>query len=168
MERLQEIIDKFMKEPLFSIGFYGPLLLIVINIFFLYHRLFWLFIYIIFVVINTYINKILKSWIKEPRPENWKSFISFEKLENEEKYGMPSGHAQSCMFSVMFYYLIYGINEIWYIMLFITSLTVYQRWFNKNHTLFQLMIGLILGSIFANIVVYISKKYKNKISLWNI
>jgi membrane-associated phospholipid phosphatase len=168
MELLQEIIDIFIEKPLFSVGFYGPLLLIGMNVYFLYHRLFWLYIYIIFIVINTYINKILKIWIKQPRPDNWKSFISFEKLENEEKYGMPSGHAQSCMFSVMFYYLIYGMNEILYIMLFITSLTIYQRWFNKNHTLFQLLIGCIIGSIVAMFVVYISKKYKNKISLWNI
>jgi len=95
-------------------------------------------------------------------------FISFENLEKKEKYGMPSGHAQSCMFSVMFYYLIYGMNEILYIMLFIISLTIYQRWFNKNHTLFQLLIGCIIGSIVSMLVVYISKKYKNKISLWSI
>jgi len=168
MDTFQEIINTFLEKPLFSVGFYGPLLLIGMNIFFLYHRLFWLYIYIIFIVINTYINKILKIWIKQPRPDNWKPFISFEKLENEEKYGMPSGHAQSCMFSLIFYYLIYGMNEILYIMLFITSLTIYQRWVNKNHTLFQLLIGCIIGSIVAMLVVYISKKYKNKISLWNI
>jgi membrane-associated phospholipid phosphatase len=76
---------------------------------------------------------------------------------------MPSGHAQSAMFSVIFYYLIFGIDEILLFMLFITGLTVFQRGYNKNHTVTQLVIGLIVGGLFSWIVYIIAKKYKNKI-----
>lgn len=165
---MQEIVDTFIENPLFTIGYYGPILLIFTNIYFLYDRFFWCCIYVMFVVINTFVNKGLKLIIKEPRPNNWKKFISFERLENEEKYGMPSGHAQSAGFSIIFYYLLFGIDEILYIMLFISGITVFQRYHNKNHTRLQLIIGLIIGGIFAYSVFYFAKKYKNNISIWNI
>lgn len=159
---IQEIVDTFFENPLFTIGYYGPILLIFINIYILYDRFFWCIVYILFVVINTFLNKVLKTWIKEPRPKDWKSFATFETLEKEESYGMPSGHAQSAIFSVMFYYLLFGVDEILYVMLFITTLTVFQRWYNKNHTILQLLMGLIVGAGFAWIVYYLTKKYKNK------
>ena len=162
---IQEIIDTFMENPLFGIGYYGPLILIFINIYFLYDRFFWCCIYILFIIINTFLNKALKICIKEPRPKGWKSFGSFERLEEEESYGMPSGHVQSAMFSVVFYYLMFGIDEILYLMLCITSITFLQRWYNKNHTFTQLLIGLIVGGLFSYTVYCISKKYKNKILL---
>lgn len=162
---MQEIVDTFIENPLLSVGYYGPILLMVINIYVLYHRFFWCIVYILFVVINTFLNKALKRWIKEPRPKGWKSFATFERLEKEESYGMPSGHAQSAMFSVMFYYLLFGIDETLYIMLFITGITVFQRYHNKNHTFTQLFIGLIVGGLFSYIVYYFAKKYKNKILL---
>jgi membrane-associated phospholipid phosphatase len=160
---IQEIVDTFTENPLFGIGYYGPLILIFINVYFLYDRFFWCCIYIIFVVINTLLNKGLKLIIKEPRPKDSKKYGSFEKLEKEESYGMPSGHAQSAMFSVIFYYLIFGIDEILLSMLFITGLTIFQRGYNKNHTVTQLLIGLIIGGLFSWGVYLIAKKYKNKI-----
>ena len=162
---IQEIVDTFIENPLLSVGYYGPILLMAINIYVLYNRFYWCIVYILFVVINTFLNKALKRWIKEPRPKDWKSFATFERLEQEEKYGMPSGHAQSAMFSVMFYYLLFGIDETLYIMLFITGVTVFQRYHNKNHTIVQLGIGLIIGGIFAYSVFYIAKKYKIKMNV---
>jgi len=162
MVNLQEIVDTFIENPLLAIGYYGPLILIFMNVYFLYDRFFWCCIYIIFVIINTFLNKGLKLLIKEPRPKDGKKYGSFEKLEKEESYGMPSGHAQSAMFSVFFYYLLYGIDEILLLMLFITGLTVFQRSYNKNHTITQLIIGLIIGGLFSYIVYYFSRKYKNK------
>ena len=159
---LQEIVDTFIENPLLGIGYYGPLLLIFINMYFLYDRFFWFIIYILFVIINTCINKTLKIIIKEPRPDNWKAFSSLEKLQNEERYGMPSGHAQCLGFSLVFYYLLFGLNEILYLMLFISVLTVFQRYHNRNHTFLQLIIGLVIGGLLAYIVYFFSKKYKNK------
>ena len=168
MAYIQEIVDTFIENPLLAIGYYGPLILIGINIYNLRDRFFWLVTYFIFVIINTFINKELKKWIKEPRPIGWKKFATFEKLEREESFGMPSGHAQSAMFSVMFYYLLFGIDEILYIMILIMALTLYQRFINKNHTTFQLMIGLFVGGFIGWSIVYVAKKYKKKISLLSI
>lgn len=162
---IQEIIDTFMEKPLLGIGYYGPLLLIAMNLYFLYDRFFWFIVYLIFVVVNTIVNKLLKIIIKEPRPIDSKKYGSFEKLENEEKYGMPSGHAQSSGFSIIFYYFLFGIDQAFYLMLFITGITVFQRSYNKNHTIPQLLIGLTIGGLFSYIVFSIAKKYKNK-TLW--
>ena len=162
------MVDTFFENSLFTIGYYGPILLFFINIYFLYDRFFWCCVYITFVVINTILNKGLKIIIKEPRPKDWKSFATFERLEQEEKYGMPSGHAQSVGFSLIFYYLLFDIDEIFYSMLFIGGFTIYQRYYNKNHTTLQLIIGLIVGGMFAYSVFYFAKKYKNNISVWNI
>jgi membrane-associated phospholipid phosphatase len=168
IDNIQEVVDSFIENPLLGIGYYGPIIMIFINIYFLCNRLFWCLVYVCFILVNIALNKGLKTWIKEPRPINWKAFISFEKLEKEESYGMPSGHAQSVGFSLIFYYLLFGIDEIFYIMICITTLTIYQRYINKNHTLVQLFVGLIIGGIFSYGVFYFTKKYKNKIYLWNI
>lgn len=163
MVNLQEIVDTFIKNPLLAIGFYGPIFLILINIYYLCDIYFWLCIYLLFVVINTFVNKGLKLLIKEPRPNNWNAFASFEILSGSEKYGMPSGHTQSAMFSVMFYYFMFDIDEVLYIMLLITAITSYQRYHNNNHSLLQILIGLCIGGIFAWAVYYFAKKYKHKI-----
>lgn len=163
MVNIQELVDTFIQNPLLAIGFYGPIFLILINIYYLCDIYFWLCIYLIFVVINTCINKGLKIIIKEPRPNNGKVFASFEKLTDEERYGMPSGHAQSAIFSLIFYYLMFDIDEILYTMLLITGITSYQRYHNQNHSILQILVGLCIGGTFAWVVYYFAKKYKNKI-----
>jgi membrane-associated phospholipid phosphatase len=163
MREIQEIVDSFVEKPLFALGYYGPLILIVMNIYALWDQFFWICAYLVFIVINMYLNKALKLIIKEPRPENWKRFVSMEKLENEEQYGMPSGHAQSVTFSLIYCFLITHSFEYLYVMLFIAVLTLYQRYSNRNHTALQLLIGSIIGCIFAYIVVYILRCYSKKI-----
>jgi membrane-associated phospholipid phosphatase len=71
------------------------------------------------------------------------------------------------MFSVMFYYLMFDIDEVLYIMLLITGITAFQRYYNKNHTILQILVGLFVGGAFAWIVYYFVKKYKNKILMLN-
>ena len=66
-----------------------------------------------------------------------------------EKYGMPSGHAQSCFFSMTFLYLVKG-SPAWLIFeLFIGIISLYQRFKYKQHTIEQLLAGSILGIFFA-------------------
>ena len=159
---MQEIVDTFLENPLLGIGYYGPILIFGMNLYFLYDRFFWVGVYIVFILINIIVNKILKKWIKDPRPTNWKSFATFERLEKEENY------SQSVGFSLLFYYLLFGIDEVFYSMLFIAGLTIFQRYHNKNHTILQLICGLILGGIIAYMAYNLAKKYKNNISWWNI
>jgi len=157
---IQEIVETCIKNPLSAIGAYGPIFLIIINMYFLRDIYFWLCIYVLFVGINTLLNTGLKELIKDPRPYNAKLFSS-------KSYGMPSGHTQSAMFSAMFYYLMFDIDEILYFMLFITGITSFQRYYDSNHTLLQILVGLCVGGAFAWIVYYFVKKYKSKLLMIN-
>lgn len=152
---IQGIVDTCVKNPLFAIGNYGPIILILINIYYLYDIYFWLCIYLVFVGINTVLNKGLKELIKDPRPNNGSV--------TRENYGMPSGHTQSAMFSVIFYYLMFDIDEILYSMLFITGITSIQRYYSRSHSILQILAGICIGGTFAWLVYYFIKKYKSKI-----
>jgi membrane-associated phospholipid phosphatase len=62
-------------------------------------------------------------------------------------FGMPSGHAQSCLFSSVYTYLSLKDNNILYLYLFFSLLTVIQRVVFKYHTILQVIIGSIVGSL---------------------
>ena len=117
--------------------------------------------YILFYVINTFINKFIKLVVRDPRPKDGKNIMDFEKnvYEGIEEYGMPSGHAQSCFYSITYLYLVKE-NSIWLIVeLFIASLTIYQRWKYNRHTAQQLMVGSMVGAFVGWVSVVLINKY---------
>jgi len=78
---------------------------------------------------------------------------------------MPSGHAQSVGYSITFMYLVVIRLLYLYISTFIGAITVYQRYSYKRHTIFQLISGLIIGSIVGMVsytithILVTNKKY---------
>ena len=145
------------------IGFNGPFILIGINIFSLWKRMPYLYSYINFLIINEFINRILKSSFREPRPNNQIEYDDyFDKIVKNDIYGMPSGHAQSVFYSISFLYLTTKSPILLIISLFIAALTLYQRWKYRNHTVKQLVIGSIIGTIFGSIVYYFTNKYLHR------
>ena len=72
---------------------------------------------------------------------------------------MPSGHAQSSMFSLTYLYLVKQSPSWLLIELFIAILTLYQRWNYRRHTIQQLFVGSVVGIVFAYISFVISKRY---------
>ena len=108
-----------------SIGFYGPVILAITNIYYLFYRKTYLYAYILFLIINSFINRILKEIIREPRPNNQR-FMKFE--SKDDIYGMPSGHAQSIFYSTTFLYLTTASYYLLIISLFVCALTIYQRY----------------------------------------
>jgi len=144
-----------------TIGFFGPTILLCMGIIVLWKQSKYFYGYVLFYVINTLINKLLKRAIREPRPKDGKNIMDFEKniYEGIEEYGMPSGHAQSCFYSLTYLYLVKE-NPIWLIMeLFIASLTIYQRWSYNRHTAKQLLVGSIVGVVVGWTSVTIINKY---------
>lgn len=134
------------------IGFYGPVILILINIFALLNYPKQLYLYLPFLFMNDIIiNPALKLLTKEPRPNGYENSIGLDKniYTNAHIYGMPSGHAQSSFFSIVYLWLVTGSIEYFLGGFFIASITVYQRWRDKRHTIKQLIIGSIVGSLFA-------------------
>ena len=132
------------------VGFIGPLLVMGITLYHLRKFPIHIFVYIFFLIVNIGINKWLKLWIRQDRPLGGKSILG-EVYTGVDKYGMPSAHAQTVMYSVTY---LYGTtNNITWLMtsLCIALLTIYQRWSYNRHTIVQLIMGMLVGSIIAYI-----------------
>jgi membrane-associated phospholipid phosphatase len=144
-----------------TIGYFGPHIILCIGVILLWKQSKYFYGYLLFYVINTFINKLIKLVVREPRPNDGKNIMDFEKniYEGIEEYGMPSGHAQSCFYSITYLYLVKE-NPIWLIVeLFIASLTIYQRWNYNRHTIKQLMVGSIMGVFVGWMSVTLINKY---------
>jgi len=136
------------------IGFSGPVLLFIISSMNLWKQK-YIYGYLVFYIINSFINNILKITIKEPRPTNNVN----EKYTEIHKYGMPSYHAQSVVFSLVYLYLVNKSVFLLLIEIFIVFITLYQRWYYRYHSKEQLIIGSIIGGINAFIGYFITKQY---------
>ena len=133
------------------IGFYGPLIIGLINCAYLWRRKIFLITYVLFFIVNSFINGVLKNIIQEPRPTGQIYLNEYDIVQNTapSKYGMPSGHAQSTGYSITFLYLVVHSPALLIITAFIGSLTVYQRFKYRRHTIPQLIFGLAIGSLVA-------------------
>ena len=107
------------------------------------------------IVINIFLNIFLKLLWKEPRPnENKRAFELALKQKNPLLYqgglyynifGMPSGHAQTAFFSTVFI-LLQNKKYAAFFILF-SLLIVSQRVYFSHHSLSQVLVGSIVGSV---------------------
>jgi len=137
------------------IGLSGPLILFLISIMNLWKQK-YIYGYLLFYIINTFINNFLKNSIKQARPNN---NIINEKYTEIHKYGMPSYHAQSVVFSLVYLYLVNKSIFILLIEIFIVFMTLYQRWYYRYHTIEQLAVGSFIGGVTAYIGYLSTKQY---------
>jgi membrane-associated phospholipid phosphatase len=135
------------------VGFYGPLLLAFINIVYLWGREKYQIAYLLFSLLNVFLNGILKTIIQEPRPTGQIYLNDYDITPNDKikTYGMPSGHAQSTGYSIAFIYIVTQSPAILIVSCFIGSLTLYQRYKYRRHTISQLLVGLFIGYAFAQV-----------------
>ena len=147
-----------MIETIYNnVGFFGPYILTLFSIFYMFRTPnynMWLF--ISFNLINVVLNFVLKNVIKEPRPDNEKEFMNIQRL-NIDKYGMPSGHAQVAWYNVGILVLNSVPLSIKILSLSIACLTLYQRYIFNNHSVDQLIVGTVVGLLFAYISDYYIK-----------
>jgi len=150
--------DSIVLDTLDFIGYYGPTLIILANLWFLQHRLFHMFLFIVYVCIAILLTKQLKQWIRDPRPESanlYNEWMALTDYTGAEQYGMPSGHSLILFFSL--FYLWWMKPNVAYMIfgLFIAALTLYQRYAYKKHSALQLGVGAVLG-IALSYVAYIA------------
>jgi len=148
-----------------KIGYFGPNILIILSLWLLRKNRILLLLYIFGSVINVLLNLVLKNLIKEPRPRG--DNTNLEWIKNKETngrvsidvYGMPSGHAQSIMFSTAFIYL--ALKDLKWVSLFliISFITLKQRYVYKNHTFLQLLVGCLIGIIVGNLFYLLKELY---------
>jgi membrane-associated phospholipid phosphatase len=149
-----------MKKIFDTIGTTAPYTLFIISIFLLRNLKYYLFFYILGFGLNNLLNIALKLLIREPRPRDDTQFLEF--IGNRvgyDKYGMPSGHAQNCFFSLVYITLVLNQPMITLFYIGISFICIVQRYEYKNHTLIQLFAGSIVGILFAYLIYFFSGKY---------
>ena len=142
-----------------GMGFYGPLIVICIILFDLRNQPKYMWVYFIAIFANNFFNQWLKSLFLEERPKNPIPFSKYEIYKNIESYGMPSGHASAIGFSVI-YLLLVKSHSIWLpVSIFIGILTMYQRVKYRRHTVEQVCMGVITGSICGWIIYSLATQW---------
>jgi hypothetical protein len=155
---------------LYQIGAYGPFILNILSWYLLWNSQTLFFYYTLGVVMNIFLNIILKGFIQEPRPifdtqkvslaVNYSKHFFYQNGVPFDMFGMPSGHAQGVFFSTMFVYLTLkngNIRKMLYIYLIIILLTCYHRIHSNYHSISQVVVGAMVGSAFAYFVFTMSQ-----------
>ena len=94
---------------------------------------------------NENLNNYLQLLIKAELPT--KNLVEQKKKDGEKNiYGMPSGHAQSVIFSTIYTYFVTKSNNILIGSGFISMLSLVQRYRFKRHSIKQLIVGSLIGA----------------------
>ena len=166
-----EVLDNI----LFIVGEYSYLILIITTLTLLYNKPTLYYYYIFGVIINSILNINLKLLIREPRPPhilpskktNYNpanytggggDFRKFTPFTNFNIYGMPSGHAQLAFFSTMYILLACKNVKITLFYLCVSLITLYQRVKSNMHTIFQVIVGSIIGSLMGALTFMVFKQ----------
>ena len=158
---IPDIINKPMPSPIIYaldlVGLFGPIILFIVSIWQLWDNgIYWTLGIIVF-CINIFINIGLRQWIREPRPVGGQSMTIYDTNTGALDFGMPSGHSQMAFGLVTFLYLVKQSVSSLLGGLWIISLTVYQRWKYRRHSIEQLAIGAIVGILVAYVSYTIIK-----------
>jgi membrane-associated phospholipid phosphatase len=145
-----------------NIGKYGPGVIFIISIYLLYKNPILATTYTIGYVLNILFNFLLKGIFRLPRPnENMKKFeaaMRLNKYMNLNRFGMPSGHAQTMIYSLVFVSFallstknkVKGINtnQNWIaLMVLLSIITLAQRVHFNMHSFEQIFVGSIIGAL---------------------
>jgi membrane-associated phospholipid phosphatase len=133
----------------YSIGYFGEYITFLITCAVIFNKHIYLIFYIIFFLLNKIINQILKNYFKQPRPDRPVKFLESDNF-SKRKFGMPSGHSQLSFFSIFFAYLVTNKFFPWILLLLLVGfIVIYERLLFRNHTLYQLISGAIIGAVIA-------------------
>jgi membrane-associated phospholipid phosphatase len=144
------------------IGMLAPAILFILSIFLLRNMKKYLRFFVFGFILNNILIVILKLAIKEPRPTEEQKVIEIGIVNGArigfDKFGMPSGHAQNCSFCLAFITMVLNNPYITGLYTIITFNSLFQRYLYNNHTILQLIVGSIVGTIFGYIMYMIANK----------
>jgi membrane-associated phospholipid phosphatase len=134
-----------------AVGAFGPQLSLFLALLFLRHKPALMIVYSFGFIINALISYTLKGLFKQPRPTDETTSFNLEQIYRKkqgfERYGMPSGHAQTVFYSSAFLYFALKDGNINIIMAILSLVTLFQRLESRHHTLAQVIVGAIVGSL---------------------
>lgn len=152
------------------IGYYAPFILFGVSALLLRNKLTYLSLFVSGFILNNIVNIALKLFIKEPRPTTDQKAIEIGVTNGArigfDKFGMPSAHAQNCTYCLS--YIFFTLHNTFVSLSFIvlTILCCFQRYSNKNHSFFQIIIGIIVGSVIGySVYMFGNKKITGNIDM---
>ena len=150
-----------MEKIIDRIGFHGPTINFIIGFISLLKQPKYLSGYLVFTGMNYILNGALKTTFQEARPPDRILLYEGEekKYKNENKYGMPSGDAQSVFFALIYLYLVKHSIYSFLLELCVAMITCYQRWKYRRHTISQIIVGSLIGILFGGLCFSLTKKY---------
>lgn len=123
--------------------------------------------YVVGWVANLLLNILLKLFLKEPRPGGAVSAAAHRialfqgrVILEYNQYGMPSGHAQVCAYSLAFVAVMFQriwITFFYFLMMFLSMM---QRVTMGHHTLWQVVVGAGVGTGIGYMVYEYARQYK--------
>lgn len=166
---------KLFMKLFYNVGQYGPFILILISWYFLWNNQKLFFYYTFGIFASAILNIILKAIIQQPRPMFDSKKVGLAKLHAKsyfynngipfDIYGMPSGHAQTSLFTTIFMYLSLRKTNLLYSLLLFSLLICVQRVYYNYHTISQVTVGSIVGFILAIVFYQFAReKIKNTIT----
>jgi membrane-associated phospholipid phosphatase len=139
-----------------AIGFFGWQIAVVYTTCILYLiDIKYSILFFIGFLLSRLLNKLIKKVYYSPRPKICNKFLASDKCIIGTN-GMPSGHAQSTIFSLTIAYLF--THKYLYPSIALFLITITQRIVYNNHTLIQLFIGSIIGIVLGICFYTIIKK----------
>ena len=158
---MNSFIDYFL-----NIFEYGPIFIILHSWILLWNKNTLFFYYTVGLFLNAILNLVLKGILKQPRPSEDPHKFNLA-ITHGKKYlykngipfnifGMPSGHAQSSMYSTIFMYFALKDKQIIYVYALISLLTIIQRIYSYNHSLFQVIVGAFIGALVGYTMFFLS------------
>lgn len=156
----QSFIHAKVIQFVYAIGFFGEQIAFIMVCYSLLSTpgvpIYFLIVYLIINVFNKVGNEYLKDFLQETRPFKPRKFLETDSFTHKKSYGLPSGHTQGVGFSTMFSWLVTKSHGVEYIIL--NAIVLYERYIFRNHTIFQLVMGLLIGVVLAYIVYFTTIK----------
>lgn len=145
---------------------YGNYVLFILSMIFLHNKKTYLWFYILGYLFNYTLNSFLKLVFKEPRPDENKKLFELEMSKRNyvdwreyERFGMPSGHAEETVYSLIYIFFVLKNTKITILFLLVTIYTIFQRIYSKRHSIAQVSVGSIIGLLVGYLFYYLA--YKN-------
>jgi membrane-associated phospholipid phosphatase len=138
-----------INDAFWQVGIYSPIFIAIILVLHLIRQPKYAIAYVLFSAINVSFNIFLKHTLKQPRPH----ILVYDKTY-DDYYGMPSGHAQQILFTLVFLLLVRPSWIVFWICLTLGSFGLIERYVHRRHTIEQLFVGGVVGGAFAVVSVF--------------
>lgn len=159
---------EYLNSTFHYIENYAPLFLVFVTFILLWNKPKLSIFYLIGLLLNSILNIILKGIFQQARPSDDPKLLKIA-LKNGTQtifkngvpyniFGMPSGHSQSSFYSAFFILFALKNKYIFTVYLFFSLLISFQRVYYNHHTVFQVFVGAIIGSIFAYFIYYMAQQ----------